>query len=83
MIHSFIAFLVRGPLLGQKGIQRDLEAPYFHSTDATNLHISSYFLTFRAIAVEGVDLVDALAVVEARLTGAFICVDVAEDALIS
>lgn len=40
------------------------------------------FLTFGALAVERVDLVNAFAVVEARLVGALVCVDVAEHALI-
>lgn len=41
------------------------------------------FLTFGALAVEGVDLVNALAIVETRLAGTLICVDVAEHTLIS
>lgn len=40
-------------------------------------------LTFGALAVEGVDFVDAFAVVETRLAGTFVCVDMAEDALVS
>lgn len=42
-----------------------------------------YFLTFWALAVEGVDLVDTLAIVETRLAGTLICVHVAEHTLVS
>lgn len=45
--------------------------------------VTRLFLTFGALAVEGVDLVNALAIVETRLAGTLICVDVAEHTLIS
>lgn len=57
-------------------------ALYFHSINSDIHRITGYLLTFRALAVEGVDLVYALAVVQTRLTGALVRVDVAEDALV-
>lgn len=42
-----------------------------------------YFLTFGALAVEGVDLVDAFAVVKTRLTGALVHLNVAKHTTIS
>lgn len=51
--------------------------------DSNILHIPSNYLTFGALAVEGVDPVYALAVVETRLTGTLIRIDVAEDTLVS
>ena len=47
------------------------------------VQISRYSLTFGALAVEGVDLVYALAIVKTRLAGTLICVDVTEHTLIS
>lgn len=52
--------------------------PNFHSVDSGTRHV----LTFRTLAVEGVDPVDALAIVQAGLAGALIRVDLAEDALV-
>lgn len=39
-------------------------------------------ITFRTLAMERVDLVDAFAIVETRLGGAVICIDLAKHALI-
>lgn len=39
-------------------------------------------LTVRTFAVEGVDLVDAFAVVQAGLAGTLVCVNMAEDTLV-
>lgn len=47
------------------------------------LPISWLFLTFGTLAVERVDLVDTLAIIETWLAGAFVCVDVAEHTFIS
>lgn len=45
--------------------------------------ITDNVLTFGALAVEGIDLVNAFSIVKTRLAGTLICVDVAEHTLIS
>lgn len=42
-----------------------------------------HFLTFGALAVERVDLVDAFAIVETRLTGALVSVNMAKHTFVS
>lgn len=66
------------PLIGRTEWMDPINPTNFHSVNSGARHV----LTFRTLAVEGVDLVDALAVVEAGLAGALVCVDVAEDALV-
>lgn len=70
MIHTFAA--------SQIGWSIQYPAPPFYLVNFGNCQI----LTFRALAVEGVNLVNAFAIVQTGLAGTLVCVNVAEDTLV-
>lgn len=83
MIHTFSSL----SLVGQNGRIATRRIQYTPNPAAQTFNLSincgvRHVLTFRTLAVEGVDLVDTPAVVEAGLAGALVSVDVAEDALV-